>query len=131
MTSHFPDRRGSGANQRDRGHTPSARRLIQDLVDWLEAIRNEQPGSTNRRGGISWGGKLVVIAAARKPELVDAIALICPGLHPRVGVTRRERLQIAWAFLTNRHKNVSRSRCPTRRFSPPTLRAKHSSPPTR
>ncbi len=45
-----------------------------------------------------------MIAAAQKPELVDGIALICPGLHPRVGVTRRERLQIAWAFLTNRHK---------------------------
>ena len=42
--------------------------------------------------------------AARHPELVDAIALICPGLHPRVGVSRKERLQIAWAFFTNRRK---------------------------
>jgi acylglycerol lipase len=100
----IPDRRGSGANQRERGHTPSARRLIQDLVDWLERIRNDQPDLPIAVAGISWGGKLVVIAAAQKPELVDGVALICPGLHPRVGVTRRERLQIAWAFLTNRHK---------------------------
>jgi acylglycerol lipase len=100
----FPDRRGSGANQRERGHAPSANRLIQDLVDWLETVRDEQPGSPVAVAGISWGGKLVVITAARKPKLVDAIALICPGLHPRVGVTRRERLQIAWAFLTNRRK---------------------------
>jgi acylglycerol lipase len=100
----FPDRRGSGANHRDRGHTPSARRLIRDLVEWLETIRNEQPGLSITIVGISWGGKLVVITAARKPNIVDGIALICPGLHPRVGVTRRERLQIAWAFLTNRHK---------------------------
>jgi len=78
--------------------------LIQDLVDWLETVRAEQPGSPVAVAGISWGGKLVVITAARKPKLVDAIALICPGLHPRVGVTRRERLQIAWAFLTNRRK---------------------------
>ncbi len=39
----FPDRRGSGANQRERGHTPSARRLIQDLVDWLEAYATTSP----------------------------------------------------------------------------------------
>jgi acylglycerol lipase len=100
----IPDRRGSGANQLERGHTPSARRLIQDLVDWLVCIRNDRPDLPIAVAGISWGGKLVVIAAAQKPELVDGIALICPGLHPRVGVTRRERIQIAWAFLTNRHK---------------------------
>ena len=100
----IPDRRGSGANQRERGHTPSARRLIKDLVDWLECIRNDQPDLPIAVAGISWGGKLVVIATAQNPELVDGIALICPGLHPRVGVTRRERLQIAWAFLTNRQR---------------------------
>ena len=100
----FPDRRGSGANPLQRGHAASATRLIQDLVDWLESVRSERPGLPITVGGISWGGKLVVITAARNPNLVDAIALICPGLHPRVGVTRRERLQIAWAFLTNRHK---------------------------
>ncbi len=54
--------------------------------------------------GISWGGKLTAIVAGRHPELVDALALICPGLHPRVGVSRKERLQIAWAFFTNRRK---------------------------
>ncbi len=46
----------------------------------------------------------MTIIAARHPELVDGVALICPGLHPRVGVSRKERLQIAWAFLTNRRK---------------------------
>jgi acylglycerol lipase len=100
----FPDRRGSGANTRDRGHAPSAGRLIQDLVEWLRATRAEHPELPTVLAGISWGGKLVTIAAARRPELVDAIALICPGLHPRIGVSRKERLQIAWAFLTNRRK---------------------------
>jgi acylglycerol lipase len=45
-----------------------------------------------------------MIVAGRNPELVDALALVCPGLHPRVGVSRMERFQIAWAFLTNRRK---------------------------
>jgi acylglycerol lipase len=100
----FPDRRGSGANTRDRGHTPSAGRLIKDLVEWLRAARAEHPGLPTALAGISWGGKLAAIVAGRHPELVDALALICPGLHPRVGVSRKERFQIAWAYLTNRHK---------------------------
>jgi alpha-beta hydrolase superfamily lysophospholipase len=100
----FPDRRGSGANAIDRGHTRSARRLILDLVEWLSVVRTEHPGAPLILGGISWGGKLVVIAARRNPELVDGLALICPGLHPRIGVTARERWAIAWAFLTNRRK---------------------------
>jgi acylglycerol lipase len=100
----FPDRRGSGANPRERGHARSASRLIRDLVEWLRAGRAEHPRLPTALAGISWGAKLVVIVAGRHPELVDAIALICPGLHPRVGVSRKERLQIAWAFLTDRRK---------------------------
>ncbi len=100
----FPDRRGSGANTLDRGHTPSARRLVQDLVDWIDAVRSERPAFPVAVAGISWGGKVVVSAAAQRPDLIDAIALICPGLHPRVGISRRERLSIAWAFLTNHRK---------------------------
>jgi acylglycerol lipase len=100
----FPDRRGSGANTRDRGHTPSAGRLIKDLVEWLRAARAEHTGLPTVLAGISWGGKLAAIVAGRHPELVDALALICPGLHPRVGVSRKERFQIAWAYLTNRRK---------------------------
>jgi alpha-beta hydrolase superfamily lysophospholipase len=100
----FPDRRGSGANERDRGHAPSSRRLIRDLLEWIQKVRREQPGLPVALGGISWGGKLAVILAAWHPELVDALALICPGLHPRVGVSARERFAIAWAFFTNRRK---------------------------
>jgi acylglycerol lipase len=100
----FPDRRGSGANQLARGHTPSARRLIRDLKEWIETVRADGPGLPVAVAGISWGGKLAVILAARHPELVDALALVCPGLHPRVGVTAKERLRIAWALITNRRK---------------------------
>jgi alpha-beta hydrolase superfamily lysophospholipase len=100
----FPDRRGSGANQLDRGHTPTPRRLNLDLAEWLRSVKAEQPALPLALAGISWGGKLVVIAAARYPKLVSAIALICPGLHPRVGVSRVEQLKVFWSFLTNRRK---------------------------
>ena len=100
----FPDRRGSGANSRERGHAGSWRRLVRDLVEWLESLRQAEPGLPIVVAGISWGAKLAVILAARHAQLVDAIAFICPGLHPRVGVSLRERLAIAWAVLTNRRK---------------------------
>src|SRR5438093_10992444 len=38
--THFPDRRGSGANPIDRGHAPSARRLVADLVELLDRLRD-------------------------------------------------------------------------------------------
>jgi acylglycerol lipase len=104
-TVSFPDRRGSGANAIDRGHTPTARRLNLDLAEWLRAVRGEDSRLPVALAGISWGGKLAMIAAARYPQLVDAVALICPGLHPRLGVSKKEQLQIAWFFLTNRRKS--------------------------
>lgn len=102
--AHFPDRRGSGANRADRGHAPSSRRLLEDLSELLATLRKRDPAVPTALAGISWGGKLAVIAAGKHPDLVDALALICPGLHPRVDVTRRERLGIALAYLTNRRK---------------------------
>jgi alpha-beta hydrolase superfamily lysophospholipase len=100
----FPDRRGSGPNQRERGHASSGGRLVRDVAEWLKLARDEHPSVPITLAGISWGGKLVLITAARHPELVDQLALICPGLLPRVGVSRREKFEIAWAMLTNRRK---------------------------
>lgn len=100
----LPDRRGSGGNRRDRGHTPSDRRLVADVAEYLGMLRRQDPQTPIALAGISWGGKLAVIVAAEHPELVDALALICPGLHPRVGVSLGERLRIAWSFFTDRRK---------------------------
>src|SRR5262249_6144120 len=97
----FPDRRGSGANRADRGHASSAGRLIRDLVEWVPALRAEYPGVPTALAGISWGAKLAVIAAARHPGLIAAFALVCPGLQPRVGVSGKEKLRIAWSLLAN------------------------------
>lgn len=101
---HFPDRRGSGANRPDRGHTPSMGRLIDDVTGYLSTLRQADSVMPTTLVGISWGGKLAVIVAGRRPDLVGALALICPGLHPRVGVSRWERLRIALAYFFNRTK---------------------------
>ncbi len=100
----FPDRRGSGKNEADRGHARSSGQLLDDVAATLRALRDADPSLPIALAGISWGGKLAVIASAKHPELVDALALICPGLHPRVDVGKAERLRIALAFFTNRRK---------------------------
>lgn len=102
--AHFPDRRGSGANRADRGHTPSAARLVIDLAEYLQGLKNQKPAVPIAVVGISWGGKLAVLTAGRHPAIVDLLVLICPGIHSQVGVSFGERLKIAWAFFTNRRK---------------------------
>lgn len=100
----FPNRRGSGPNRQDRGHTPSDARLIDDVIEWIAHLKAEAPTLPVALAGISWGGKLAVLTSARRPDLVDALALICPGLEPQVGVTFGEKLRIAKAVFTNRRK---------------------------
>ena len=100
----FPDRRGSGANQIERGHVENARRFIKDVATQLQTLRKATPTVPVTLMGISWGGKIALVTAARHPDLVDQVALICPGLHARVDVSFRERLQIMIALLTNPRK---------------------------
>lgn len=106
----FPDRRGSGANTVSRGHAPGASRLIEDVA---EVCRDGERGALSDSiaraiptvvAGISWGGKLAVATAARHGEVVDAVALLCPGLTPRVSVPLRERMGVVGAMLTGRSR---------------------------
>jgi len=85
----FLDRRGSGLNQELRGHAPHADRLINDVAQFLVELRCRR-----REAGcsapvvllaVSWGGKLAVATCARRPDLIDALALLYPGICSRVG----------------------------------------------
>ena len=98
----MPDRRGSGANRVDRGHAPSCRRLVADVIEQVEDVRESNPGRPMILAGISWGGKLTIAAAAERPDLVDGLALLCPGVEPRVGVPLGDRLRIGLTFLSRR-----------------------------
>jgi alpha-beta hydrolase superfamily lysophospholipase len=104
-TASFPNRRGSGPHQRDRGHAPSGGRLVADVAEWIEHLRSESPAPPVGVVGISWGGKVALLTSVRRPDLVDAIALVCPGLEPQVGVTFAQKLRIARAAIFNRRKS--------------------------
>lgn len=93
----FLDRRGSGLNEQDRGDAPSFRRLLDDVAEFLQARRSSIPLFLL---AISWGGKLAVALQRRHPGLVAGLALLGPGLFPRVRPPLRQRLAIAWARVT-------------------------------
>jgi alpha-beta hydrolase superfamily lysophospholipase len=97
----FLDRRGSGANREARGDTPSFRRLLDDLAEFLRPLRQEEPALPIFLAGISWGGKPVVALQRRHPGLCDGIALLCPGFRPQVGPSRKERLGILLSRLVS------------------------------
>ena len=105
--SHIPDRRGSGGNTKDRGHTTSPRRLVEDVGEFLIELDSRLPDIPTAIVGISWGGKLAILAAGRYPQSVSALALVCPGVQPRVGVSFGERMRIALAYFTNRTKRFA------------------------
>jgi alpha-beta hydrolase superfamily lysophospholipase len=93
----FLDRRGSGLNDRDRGDAPSFRRLIDDIAEFLQAIRADPLPVF--LVAISWGGKLAAALQRRRPGLADGLALLCPGFAARVRPAFRERVAILWSYL--------------------------------
>jgi alpha-beta hydrolase superfamily lysophospholipase len=90
----FLDRRGSGQNIVARGDTPSFRRLLDDIAEFLRPLRQQHPALPIFLGGISWGGKPVTALQRRHPGLCDGLVLLCPGFRPLVRPSRKERLGI-------------------------------------
>lgn len=86
----FLDRRGSGLNDTDRGHATHWSRLVNDVVQFLNFIRWQAKSAVNSPPrltvllAVSWGGKLAAVTASQRPELIDALALLYPGLCAQV-----------------------------------------------
>jgi alpha-beta hydrolase superfamily lysophospholipase len=102
---HFLDRRGAGLNTAHRGDTPNFRRLLDDVAEYVQHLRADRGWLPVFVCGISWGGKLAVGLPYRKPNLVDGLILLCPGLVPKIAppLPRRARIAVArvlrpWRF---------------------------------
>lgn len=80
---HLLDRRGSGLNPHDRGDVDRCETWLSDVELYLRNIRSHplHVAAPTVLCGISWGGKLAVAVAHRHPDLVQGLALICPGLY--------------------------------------------------
>jgi acylglycerol lipase len=97
----FIDRRGSGLNQPERGHARHHDRLINDVVQALEDLRirrNEiAPTVPVTLLGLSWGGKLASVVAARRQELIDGLALLYPGIRSRFEASILDNVKLSLA----------------------------------
>ncbi len=94
---HFLDRRGAGLNTAHRGDAPNFRRLLDDLAEYVQHLRREKAWLPVFVCGISWGGKLAVGLPYRKPNLIDGLVLLCPGIVPKVAPPLPQRARIAVA----------------------------------
>ena len=95
----LPDRRGSGLNESARGDTRSAQRWLQDIdecADWAAAKFGVERFAVV---GVSWGGKLAAAWAHRRPERVERLLLIAPGMFPAVDLTTLAKVRVAWSLL--------------------------------
>lgn len=107
----FLDRRGSGLNEADRGHAVHPDRLVNDVVQFLCRVRHERdresPQSPIILMGVSWGGKLAAVVAGRRPELCEGLALLYPGLTPRIRPSWWQRLLLKLAMRTGRQRRLA------------------------
>lgn len=97
----FFDRRGSGLNAQQRGHAAHWRRLVQDVVQLLSQIRFREKQQKQTAPvvlqGMSWGAKLAAVVAAERPELIDGLALLYPGIKAKVKATAVQQMQLLLA----------------------------------
>lgn len=97
----FLDRRGAGLNRQQRGDAPHEDRLIHDVVQFINQKRYDRnkraPGAPLVLLAVSWGGKLAAATVARYPKLVDALALLYPGISARVKPTHIQTIQLKLA----------------------------------
>lgn len=97
----FYDRRGSGLNSFERGDSSHWQRLIQDVVQLLTQIRYRRQQSELSGPVIlqamSWGAKLAVVVAAMRPDLIDGLALLYPGIEASIKPTALQKVQLKLA----------------------------------
>lgn len=99
---YFADRRGSGLNGRQRGHAAHGMRLVNDVRELRQIALADHAGSSISRPpvclmGISWGGKTATAAATLFPAEFQSLALLYPGLFPKLGPTWSQRLRLRLA----------------------------------
>ncbi len=99
----LPDRRGSGRNEIERGHTPSAWRLLRDAAEGMDELHIRTRLSRFHVVGVSWGGKLALALYRYLPARVTSLALIAPGLFPKVDIPLAQKIRVGWSAITNRH----------------------------
>ena len=93
------ERRGSGHNSEDRGHARSYRQLLSDVFCAARYCQHRWPICRVHLAGVSWGGKLALAAALRRPEFFASLTMITPGIFPRVSLSGKQKLAVLFKHL--------------------------------
>ena len=93
------ERRGSGRNSKDRGHANSYRQLLSDVYCAARYCLHRWPSCRIHLVGVSWGGKLALAAALKRPEVFASLTMITPGLFPRVSLPAKQKLVVLFKQL--------------------------------
>ncbi len=104
---YFLDRRGCGLNHQSRGDMPGFRRALDDIAEFLRSLPSDN--IPRFLAAISWGGRLGVALQYRHPGLVDGLALLSPGIVPKIRPSFLGRMRIT----------IARVLCPSRLFPIP------------
>jgi len=104
-----PDRRGSGLNYEARGDCSSYATLIDDVKAFIDLIRNDYLEKPIHIIGVSWGGKLAVMAVIKYPRDIKSVILVSPGLKEKVDIPLSEKLSVV----------LNRVFCPKKMFKIP------------
>lgn len=104
-------RRGSGDNNRARGHARSARQLLRDIDTAVRFALDNTGADRAHLLGVSWGGKLLAAYAACRPDAPDvaSLTLVAPGIASKVDAAWRAKAGVGLALLC----------CPCRKFDIP------------
>ena len=94
-------RRGSGLNERDRGHARSAAQLLDDVEVACRFVLRQTGAERLHLLGVSWGGKLLACYALEAQDRIDiaSLSLVAPGIVPVVDVSVRTKIAIALALI--------------------------------
>lgn len=99
----FVDRRGCGLSDGRRGHAPHSQRLVNDAISLLTWLRRERDARAHRLPiillAVSWGGRLAAAVARQRPDLVDGLALLYPGISSRIRPRPLQTAQLRLARL--------------------------------
>ncbi|MCH7813550.1 MAG: alpha/beta fold hydrolase [Planctomycetes bacterium] len=96
-----PDRRGSGRNQKDRGHAESSPQLLEDGRICLDELVRRSGSQRNHVLGVSWGGKMAAAMHADDASGIAGLILVTPGLFPIIDVSPAEKFRIGWSMVAN------------------------------
>jgi len=94
-------RRGSGDNQRRRGHARSPGQILRDVNTACRFAMDRTGTERVHIVGVSWGGKLAGAWAIWKRRIVDptSVTMIAPGICPRVDVGLVTKLGVCVSLL--------------------------------